>query len=1260
MTFRSLVVFVCVVLASHAAAVFAQPLTTSFTYQGELQTSGQPASGSFDLRFRLYDAAGSGSQIGSDICRNDLFITNGRFVVNLDFGDVFTGQKRFLEIDVRPDAGADCTITTGFETLAPRQELTASPNATFALNASSTATAGNALTLNGQNPAFYQNAANLTGTLSDERLSGNVARLNSDQTFTGQLTLSNSLNIFNGAFSGNGAGLLNLDGANVQPGTLTRSRVAPDIESVLSQWTSLPSVPPTQDASAWGSNFFGQTNLPALPIGQSYTKISAGRTHTLALRSDGTIVGCGSNDDGELNAPALPSGVVYTAVAAGDTFSLALRSDGTIATFGANVSGQLNVPALPPGVTYTAVSAGQQHSLALRSDGIVVGFGSNLDDRITVPALPPGVTYTAISAGFNHSLALRSDGVIVGFGSNTDGQTTAPALPPTVSYTAISAGGNHSLALRSDGTVAAFGSNAQGQLDIPLFNPPLTYTAISAGGNHSLALRTDGVIISYGFNGNGQLNVPLLPSDQVYVAISAGFNHSTALRFRATTVPPALQSLSTVAIGSAPRPSTGGLSVQSSIRVDGAGANAGTLDHALLFGNEVARVGIASNQAQGTNLEGLDLITAGVPRLRVYASGFVEVPSTFTAVTVSANTLLGSGSSITNLNASNIASGTIANARTTARTTNDPNSLVLRDPSGNFAAGTVTASSFAGSGASLTGLNASNLSTGTIPNARTTGVATNTPSSLVLRDASGNFAANAVTASSFAGSGASLTGLDASNISAGTLPNARTTARTTNDPNTLVLRDASGNFAAGTITASSFAGSGASLTGLNASNLSTGTIPNARTTGVATNTPNTLVLRDASGNFAAGTITASSFAGSGASLTGLNASNLSTGTLPAARLPAIAARTDAANAFGNFTNSFAGNVGIATTTPAAPLDVAGNLRILSNGTIRSSGFQGAGGTFNGMIESHYADNDRYGMTQLTNGILALYTSSSFGPASIQFGNMTGASSFDSKMTLTRTGRLGIGTTSPQAALDVESSVFAGSGTFNGTIFGTTVDSTTNKIWYAGSRTGGGALMGVLSFSQVMTGGVSIDFNQFTTTSFADVKNFVEPNPRDQATDIYYASLEGPEAAMYVRGTAQLVDGRAIVTLPQHFTDLASARGLTVQVTPQSEDSMGLAVVRKGTDSFEVRELMRGQGTYEFDWHVTAVRARFQNMEIIRPWTERLPDGAKPDELWPKRQELHEKAMKQTREAEQRGASDEPSAQAQPSAAVVGSSSTTQR
>lgn len=55
----------------------------------------------------------------------------------------------------------------------------------------------------------------------------------------------------------------------------------------------------------------------------------------------------------------------------------------------------------------------------------------------------------------------------------------------------------------------------------------------------------------------------------------------------------------------------------------------------------------------------------------------------------------------------------------------------------------------------------------------------------------------------------------------------------------------------------------------------------------ATNGTSNIVARDSSGNFSAGTITATQFVGGGSGLTNLNADNISAGTLNAARLPSV-------------------------------------------------------------------------------------------------------------------------------------------------------------------------------------------------------------------------------------------------------------------------------------------------------------------------------------------------------------------------------------
>ena len=103
---------------------------TAFTYQGRLNDGSSPASGTYALRFALYDAVSAGAQQGNLLTNAATSVSNGLFAVTLDFGNQFTGAARWLEIAVRTNgAGA-------FSTLAPRQPLTAVPYATFANTAS--------------------------------------------------------------------------------------------------------------------------------------------------------------------------------------------------------------------------------------------------------------------------------------------------------------------------------------------------------------------------------------------------------------------------------------------------------------------------------------------------------------------------------------------------------------------------------------------------------------------------------------------------------------------------------------------------------------------------------------------------------------------------------------------------------------------------------------------------------------------------------------------------------------------------------------------------------------------------------------------------------------------------------------------------------------------------------------------------------------------------------------------------------------------
>ena len=115
-----------------------------------------------------------------------------------------------------------------------------------------------------------------------------------------------------------------------------------------------------------------------------------------------------------------------------------------------------------------------------------------------------------------------------------------------------------------------------------------------------------------------------------------------------------------------------------------------------------------------------------------------------------------------------------------------------------------------------------------------------------------------------------------------------------------------------------------------------------------------------------------------------------------------------------------------------------------------------------------------------------------------------------------------------------------------------------------------------------------------------LKSFRVAHPDKPDTDIVYAAIEGPEAAAYVRGTAHLSNGEAVIDLPEHFTSIASREGLTVQVTPNSSTSLGLAVEEKSIERIIVRELSNGKGDYDFDWEAKCIRKGYEDYQAIRP------------------------------------------------------------
>ena len=94
---------------------------TAFRYQGQLKNGNVPVNDTCDIVFSLYDAASNGVQIGNSLTQI-VVIVNGLFTTELDFGAMFNGNERWLDMQVRCPAGGGA-----YTQLSPRQALTPVP-----------------------------------------------------------------------------------------------------------------------------------------------------------------------------------------------------------------------------------------------------------------------------------------------------------------------------------------------------------------------------------------------------------------------------------------------------------------------------------------------------------------------------------------------------------------------------------------------------------------------------------------------------------------------------------------------------------------------------------------------------------------------------------------------------------------------------------------------------------------------------------------------------------------------------------------------------------------------------------------------------------------------------------------------------------------------------------------------------------------------------------------------------------------------------
>ena len=215
----------------------------------------------------------------------------------------------------------------------------------------------------------------------------------------------------------------------------------------------------------------------------SWVNVSSGKSHMVALKSDYTLWAWGDNIYGKLGdgstitrSSAVQIGSSsWTTISAGGTHTAAIRTDNSrIYTWGLNSSGQLGLNTAYSGSYWTQISEGQYHTLAIRSDGALFVWGRNqygqlgFGDTVTrsSPTQLGSNSWSAVEAGVSHSIAITSDGKLFVWGDNTYGQLGNNPASTNISWSkiAIASSGSHVMALRNDGTLWTWGEGSLGRM----------------------------------------------------------------------------------------------------------------------------------------------------------------------------------------------------------------------------------------------------------------------------------------------------------------------------------------------------------------------------------------------------------------------------------------------------------------------------------------------------------------------------------------------------------------------------------------------------------------------------------------------------------------------------------------------------------------------------------------------------------------------------------------------------------------------------
>ena len=933
----------------------AQAQGTAFTYQGRLNNGGSAANGSYDLSFTVYDAVTGGNLIGS-LTNSATSVSNGLFTAALDFGGVFTGTNYWLEIGARTNGNGT------FVTLSPRQSITPTPYAIYSASAGSAVNAGTAGSANSVL------AANISGTLALTQLPGAVVATNSTN-------VNLSGNFSGGTITGSSITGSTITGTNIY--WSSASYLRDDQGGAIELGNSVKSGATPYIDFHYGTGTFQDYNVRLINDASSQLSVLGN------LRVTGTVSGNGS---GLTKLPA---------------FAVTNNESGV------NITG-----------TFTGTGAGLTNVdlLNVNSHGAInigISWQSNYVGNFTLGSMPAVTSYPQ----FIVATDVNGDGkpdLITGNGGSLQVVTNNGDGTFTFDYNEYLPGGN------GLSSYVAADVNGDGKMDL-----------IGAGGtfqNNLIVLTNDGTgfftasqtisanrpvgIAAADVNGDGKVDL---------ICADSGGNTITVLTNNGSGV---FSLNATYTVGNGP------VSVvaftNSSGLVDLATANES--DNTLTVLTNNGSGGFALACTPKTGLEPADVIAAdingtGIPELINvnYAYGTLMVFTNNGSSLYSSNSIYSTGAS------SVIAADVNGDGRPdliSSSSFGNNLTVLTNNGSGGFALAAMLSTTYP-FGVAAADVNGDGRPDLIVPNQTSSGTL-----SVFINSPVGSISGYQ---GNFSGNGSNLTGLNASQLSSGTVPLAQLSGITSTQLNAatwqLTTNLNGGNAALATnvvagisitnafITNSIFAGNGGGLTNLNGASVA-GQVPLADLpAGIVTNTETGVALTGI-------------FNGNGGSLTNLNGAKL-TGQISQTNLPAAAVTNTETGV--TLAGTFSGNGGGLTSLPFNVAMLSSNQIFTGFNTFATTNFVISNNAVNpvltiighgggGATVAVNLDTYSVGANPPSSQILATDDGNLGNTVDVMTkpdGNITNV--LVSRLHISSNGSVGIGTSSPASALHVVAS-----------------------------------------------------------------------------------------------------------------------------------------------------------------------------------------------------------------------------------------------